>query len=112
MGGSFSSWGLFGWKKQPDKILILGLDNSGKTCLLLQTGNGRINESHDQRRSCSSLGIEGGHATIGFNVASVTVGNDEYEAYDVGGSSVIMGFWKYYFLHKNAVVFVVCIVCF
>jgi ADP-ribosylation factor protein 1 len=74
-------------------ILILGLDNAGKTAVLyaLQLGEA----------------LEYTVPTIGFNVETVTVGNMNIKMWDIGGQTKLRELWPHYFEQANGVVFVV-----
>jgi len=74
-------------------ILILGLDNAGKTAVLyaLQLGEP----------------LEYSVPTIGFNVETVTVGKLDIKMWDVGGQTKLRALWPHYFEQTNGVVFVV-----
>lgn len=74
-------------------ILILGLDNAGKTAVLyaLQLGEA----------------IEYTIPTIGFNVEEVSVGRVSIKMWDMGGQTKLRALWPHYFGQADAVVFVV-----
>ena len=74
-------------------ILILGLDNAGKTAVLyaLQLGEA----------------IEYTVPTIGFNVEEVTVGRVNIKMWDLGGQTRLRALWPHYYGQTDAVVFVV-----
>ena len=74
------------------KVLVLGLDNAGKTTLLYQL---KLNES------VTTI------PTIGFNVETVTMGNVECTMWDVGGQDRIRTLWKHYYAGTDALIFVV-----
>jgi|TARA_B110000091_G_C13722782_1_gene435539 small GTP-binding protein len=75
------------------EILILGLDNAGKTAVLyaLQLG---------EPLECTV-------PTIGFNVETVAVGNITIKMWDIGGQTKLRALWPHYFEKANGVVFVV-----
>lgn len=74
-------------------ILILGLDNAGKTAVLyaLQLGEA----------------IEYTIPTIGFNVEEVSVGRVSIKMWDMGGQTKLRALWPHYFGQADGVVFVV-----
>jgi len=92
MGLIFSSLfkHIFGTKET--RILILGLDNAGKTTILYRL-------KVDQVVSTTP--------TIGFNVESVQYKNILFQVWDLGGQSSIRPYWRCYFPDTNAVVYVV-----
>jgi len=71
------------------KILVLGLDNAGKTTLLRQISNEQID--------C----IE---PTKGFNVKTLMQDNFKLNMWDLGGQKEIRTYWTYYFEKVNGIV--------
>lgn len=74
-------------------ILILGLDNAGKTAVLYALHLGEA--------------IEYTVPTIGFNVEEVAVGNLSIKMWDIGGQERLRALWPHYFGQTDGVVFVV-----
>ena len=74
------------------RLLILGLDNAGKTTLLYQMQCGEVKVTVP---------------TLGFNVESVNYENLTFQMWDLGGQSEIRPYWKCYYPKTNAVVFVI-----
>lgn len=74
-------------------LLILGLDNAGKTAILyaLQLGEA----------------IEYTVPTIGFNVEEVSIGNLTIKMWDLGGQDRLRALWPHYFGQTDGVVFVI-----
>ncbi|KAF2097083.1 putative ADP-ribosylation factor [Rhizodiscina lignyota] len=92
MGVSISKlWTLF-WTKKEIRILILGLDNAGKTTLLYRLKIGEVVTTIP---------------TIGFNVESVTYKNLNFNVWDLGGQTSIRPYWRCYFGGTAAIVFVI-----
>ncbi|KAI9895071.1 MAG: Arf GTPase arl1 [Vezdaea aestivalis] len=91
MGGSMSKLisGYF-WTKKEIRILILGLDNAGKTTLLYRLKIGEVVTTIP---------------TIGFNVESVTYKNLNFN--DLGGQTSIRPYWRCYYANTAAVIFVI-----
>eukprot|EP00392_Amoebophrya_sp_AT5.2_P005170 g5179.t1 len=81
---------LFGNKEV--RILILGLDNAGKTTILYRL-------KVDQVISTTP--------TIGFNVETVQYKNITFQVWDLGGQSSIRPYWRCYFPNTNAIIYVV-----
>lgn len=81
---------LFGSKET--RILILGLDNAGKTTILYRL-------KIDQVVSTTP--------TIGFNVESVQYKNILFQVWDLGGQSSIRPYWRCYFPDTNAILYVI-----
>lgn len=92
MGNLFSSIlsRLFGSREV--RILILGLDNAGKTTILYRLQLDEIVETIP---------------TIGFNVETVQYKNIKFQVWDLGGQTSIRPFWRCYYPNTNAVIFVV-----
>ena len=93
----FWDW-LTGWlewlglKNKQGKLLLLGLDNAGKTTLLmcLKTGNF---QQFEQTKS--------------YHVENLTIEGINFAAYDLGGHIIARESWGDYFINANAVVFIV-----
>ncbi|KAI7733669.1 hypothetical protein M8C21_008184 [Ambrosia artemisiifolia] len=96
----FSS--LFGNKEA--RILVLGLDNAGKTTILYRLQMGEV---------VSTI------PTIGFNVETVQYNNIKFQVWDLGGQTSIrvihLGiyenhvrpYWRCYFPNTQAIIYVV-----
>jgi ADP-ribosylation factor-like protein 3 len=74
------------------RILVLGLDNAGKTTLLKQLSNEPV---------------ENILPTQGFNIKSVTTNGYKLNVWDLGGQRVIRGYWQNYYDHTDALLFVI-----
>ena len=81
---------LFG--KKEVRLLILGLDNAGKTTVLYQIQFGE-----------SKVTVP----TLGFNVETVKYQNLTFQMWDLGGQSELRPYWRCYFQKTNAIVFVI-----
>ncbi|KAF4267463.1 hypothetical protein CNMCM8714_003343 [Aspergillus fumigatus] len=92
MGGSLSRLWSFFWTKKEIRILILGLDNAGKTTLLYRLKIGEVVTTIP---------------TIGFNVESVTYRNLNFNVWDLGGQTSIRPYWRCYYANTAAVIFVI-----
>ena len=78
-------------KKEPT-ILILGLDNAGKTTLL----NYLTHE--DNRQTIPTQGVNG---------KSIQCCGINLNVYDLGGQKAIRDYWKYYYENVDALIYVV-----
>lgn len=89
---SFQSW--FGWVPPDRKIrvLILGLDNAGKTSILYRLHLGDV---------VSTV------PTVGFNLETVEYKNVSFEVWDLGGQTGIRPYWRCYFSDTDAVIYVI-----
>ncbi|GMI39814.1 hypothetical protein TrCOL_g3192 [Triparma columacea] len=90
MSRLFSS--LFGGKEV--RILILGLDNAGKTTILYRLQN----ESDEAIQTIP---------TIGFNVETLQYKNIKFQVWDLGGQTSIRPYWRCYYPNTDAIIFVV-----
>merc|ERR1712127_719806 len=81
--------------KRDDKearILVLGLDNSGKTTIL---------------KALSEEDISTIMPTQGFNIKSLTQDGFKLNVWDIGGQKAIRPYWKNYYENTDGIVFVV-----
>lgn len=95
-------------RKEEYSVLILGLDNAGKTTLLEQlksqfplTDKGRRNEEQKLKALDNIM------PTVGQNVGHVKVANVLLKLWDVGGQENLRTLWDSYYEQAHAVVFVV-----
>ncbi|XP_025113262.1 ADP-ribosylation factor-like protein 3 [Pomacea canaliculata] len=82
-------------KSNPDKelrILLLGLDNAGKTTLLKQLASEDV--SHIT-------------PTQGFNIKSVQSSGFRLNVWDIGGQRKIRPYWKNYFDNTDLLIYVI-----
>ncbi|CCU76646.1 Bgt-3747 [Blumeria graminis f. sp. tritici] len=90
MGGWYSKLSALVWSKKEIRILILGLDNAGKTTLLYRLKIGEVVTTIP---------------TIGFNVESIVFKNLNFN--DLGGQTSIRPYWRCYYSNTAAVIFVI-----
>ena len=77
----------------PSKILLLGLDNAGKTTILYKI---KLNEN------ISTI------PTIGFNVEEVSPCKGvTFTVWDVGGQKKIRNLWNYYYQGTQGLIYVI-----
>lgn len=79
--------------QRESSILVLGLDNAGKTAILytLQLGEAIMHTI----------------PTVGFNVEEVTIGKVNIKIFDIGGQDSIRQLWPHYFESTSGVAFVI-----
>lgn len=81
------------WNDTPARILLLGLDNAGKTTCLYKL---KLNET------VSTI------PTIGFNVETVQpVPGLTMTVWDVGGQEKLRGLWRHYYHGVNGLIWVI-----
>ena len=88
----FSRWIVDRLVKREMRILMLGLDNSGKTSILYRLKLGQ------PKRTVP---------TIGFNVETLEYKSIAFTVWDVGGQEKLRALWRHYFQTTQAVIFVV-----
>ena len=74
------------------RILMVGLDNAGKTTILYRLKFDNV---------ISTV------PTIGFNVETVTYKNISFTVWDIGGQDKIRNLWRVYFSGSQAIIFVI-----
>merc|ERR1719323_1523103 len=84
--------GLSKWGNKEYRILMVGLDASGKTTILYKLHLGEVINSVP---------------TIGFNVETVEYKNITFTLWDVGGQDKIRPLWRHYYKGTDAIIFVV-----
>ncbi|KAI1912381.1 ADP-ribosylation factor protein 3 [Ophidiomyces ophidiicola] len=93
--------------KEEFSVLLLGLDNAGKTTLLNQIKALYLPSSplhHDDARK-SDVGRT--VPTVGQNVATIPLQDMYLKIWDVGGQISMRGLWQSYYASCHAVIFVV-----
>eukprot|EP00127_Corallochytrium_limacisporum_P006077 Clim_evm26s218 gene=Clim_evmTU26s218 len=92
MGNFFSQMfsRMFGNKEL--RVLMLGLDNAGKTTILYRLQVGEVVTTIP---------------TIGFNVETVTFNNLKFQVWDLGGQTSIRPYWRCYYANTDAIIYVV-----
>jgi len=74
------------------RILVLGLDNAGKTTILKQLANEEVQNITP---------------TTGFNIKSVQMKGFKLNVWDIGGQRNIRPYWKNYYENTNCIIYVV-----
>lgn len=75
------------------RLLLLGLDNAGKTTIL---------------KTLASEDITHITPTAGFNIKSVISDGFKLNVWDIGGQRKIRPYWKNYFENTDVLVIIVC----
>jgi ADP-ribosylation factor-like protein 1 len=76
------------------RVLILGLDNAGKTTILCRLQN-------DSEENIQTI------PTVGFNVEVLQYKNIKFQVWDLGGQTSIRPYWRCYYPNTDAIIFVV-----
>ena len=79
-------------KEQELRILILGLDNAGKTTIMKRVCGEDIHEISP---------------TVGFNIKSLEYNSYTLNLWDVGGQKSIRTYWRNYFEQTDGIIWVV-----
>mmetsp|Transcript_31390 Transcript_31390/g.62199 ORF Transcript_31390/g.62199 Transcript_31390/m.62199 type:complete len:186 (+) Transcript_31390:106-663(+) len=82
------------FRQKEVRILILGLDNAGKTTILYRLQN----ETDEAIQTIP---------TIGFNVETLKYKNIKFQVWDLGGQTSIRPYWRCYYPNTDAIIFVV-----
>ncbi|CAM9859948.1 unnamed protein product, partial [Ectocarpus sp. 13 AM-2016] len=79
-------------KEKEVRLLILGLDNAGKTTIVKKFNGDDINA------------IE---PTLGFNIKTMEYKGYQLNVWDVGGQQTIRSYWRNYFEQTDGLIWVV-----
>ncbi|VDQ00793.1 unnamed protein product [Trichobilharzia regenti] len=87
-------WKIFGFLKKEVKVLVIGLDNSGKSTILnkLQPVNAQ-----------KSIVVP----TIGYNVEKLKVNQMILVCFDMSGSGVYRNLWENFYKECEAIIYVI-----
>ena len=90
MGSMFSKIfsGLVG--ETQSRVIIIGLDNAGKTTILYRLHLGEVEPTVP---------------TVGFNVETVNFKNVKLQVWDLGGQTGLRPYWRCYYQDTNAIVY-------
>ena len=92
MGNFFKKMKNLAKGKEELRIIMIGLDNAGKSSLLYKLKLGEVVATTP---------------TVGFNVESIKIKKLSFSVWDIGGQEQIRGLWRHYFIDTVAVIFVV-----
>ena len=74
------------------KIIILGMQNAGKTTILYRLSLGQLVKTTP---------------TIGSNVEELSYNNVKFQAWDLGGQESTRSVWDVYYMNTDAIVYVI-----
>ncbi|KAG0587324.1 hypothetical protein KC19_2G156200 [Ceratodon purpureus] len=80
------------WGTKAYGILMVGLDNAGKTTILYKMSMGELVTTIP---------------TIGINIESIKYQNVSFTVWDMGGQDKIRPLWRFYFDNTQALIFVI-----
>ncbi|KAA6421735.1 MAG: ADP-ribosylation factor C1 [Trebouxia sp. A1-2] len=92
MGQTWSSFYSYWFPNQEYKLVLVGLDNAGKTTTLYRLHLGQAVVTHP---------------TVGSNVEQITFRNLQFEVWDLGGQANLRPSWQTYYKAAHAVIMVV-----
>ncbi|CAG2175448.1 unnamed protein product, partial [Oppiella nova] len=85
---------LLGFKKREANILVVGLDNSGKTTIM--------NHFKPPEEKTSEI-----VPTVGFNVEKFKIKNLTFTAFDMSGQGRYRNLWEHYYKGVEGIIFVI-----
>ena len=92
MGAKISRLMIRLFERKQRRILMLGLDGSGKTTILYRMKLGQNVDTIP---------------TIGFNIETVKYKEITFTVWDIGGQSKIRRLWRHYYHHTDVIIYVV-----
>lgn len=110
----------FGWSKKEARILVVGLDNSGKTTLINHIKPKKVSTNHLIVHGHSRLiifvlcllvfNLQAGPIevtpTVGFQVEEFAKNNLHFTVYDMSGQTRYRSLWEHYYSEVQAIIFV------
>ncbi|XP_064604826.1 ADP-ribosylation factor-related protein 1-like [Liolophura sinensis] len=94
--------GLWKYMFQKDEyfVLILGLDNAGKTTYLEQTKT-KFNKKY------KAMNLSKVTTTVGLNIGKIDIGSTRLNFWDLGGQEELQSLWDKYYAESHAVIYIV-----
>uniref|UniRef100_A0A8C1KL68 ADP-ribosylation factor-related protein 1 n=1 Tax=Cyprinus carpio TaxID=7962 RepID=A0A8C1KL68_CYPCA len=94
--------GLYKYVFQKDEycVLILGLDNAGKTTFLEQTKT-------KFSRNYKGMNLSKITTTVGLNIGTIDVGKARLMFWDLGGQEELQSLWDKYYAESHGVIYVI-----
>lgn len=83
---------LFSRSKNNFKIVLLGIQNAGKTTILYRLSIGQLVKTSP---------------TIGSNVEEISYNNIKFNAWDLGGQESMRSVWDVYYMNTDAIIYVI-----
>ncbi|XP_061410112.1 ADP-ribosylation factor-related protein 1 isoform X2 [Lethenteron reissneri] len=88
------------FKKDEYCVLILGLDNAGKTTFLEQTKT-RFSKNY------KAMNLSKITTTVGLNIGTIDVGSVRLMFWDLGGQEELQSLWDKYFAECHGVIYLI-----
>lgn len=88
------------FQKEEYFVLILGLDNAGKTTYLEQTKT-KFSKNYKGMNPAKIT------TTVGLNIGKIDIGNIRLNFWDLGGQEELQSLWDKYYAESHAVVYMV-----
>ncbi|XP_051271018.1 ADP-ribosylation factor-related protein 1 isoform X2 [Dicentrarchus labrax] len=94
--------GLYKYMFQKDEycVLILGLDNAGKTTFLEQTKT-KFSKNY------KGMNLSKITTTVGLNIGTIDVGKARLMFWDLGGQEELQSLWDKYYAESHGVIYVI-----
>lgn len=83
----------FGFSKREARVIVIGLDNSGKTTLI----------HHLKPKKARTLEVT---PTVGFAVEEFSLKNVSFTVYDMSGQGRYRSLWEHYYADVQAIIYV------
>ncbi|XP_060598982.1 ADP-ribosylation factor-related protein 1-like [Ruditapes philippinarum] len=96
----FSGLWKFMFQKDEYNILILGLDNAGKTTYLEQT-------KMKFTKNYQGMHLNKITTTVGLNIGTIVIGGVKLKFWDLGGQEELQSLWDKYYAESHAVIYIV-----
>ncbi|XP_003399830.1 ADP-ribosylation factor-related protein 1 [Bombus vosnesenskii] len=94
--------GLYKYLVQKDEyfILILGLDNAGKTTYL-EAAKTKFTKNYKGMNPCKIT------TTVGLNIGKIDIAGVRFNFWDLGGQEELRSLWDKYYAESHAVIYIV-----
>jgi small GTP-binding protein len=99
---------LFSKRTRDCRVLLVGLDDAGKTTLIKQMGLQKLySKAQMKLNDEEEIDINDTVPTIGFNVKEIQFKKYKFAIWDLGGQQGIRDLWEYYFEGTDGIIYVV-----
>jgi ADP-ribosylation factor-like protein 6 len=94
----------FGLIKEEASIMVIGLDHSGKSCIINQLKKGAAKKGSAESKAADAFEAT---PTVGFQTEEFAKNNIKFQVYDMSGQSRYRNLWETYYKDAQAIIFVV-----